>query len=167
MRYPSPRIAVVGERDATPDLARIAEDVGRELGRRGAIVVCGGMGGVMQAAAKGCSESGGLVVGILPGMDAAEANPYVGLPVVTGMGEGRNIIVVRSAQAVIAIGGSYGTLSEIALALRLGRPVVGLQTWVFYRERSAPDPVHRASDPRHAVELALTAAVRGVGEWRE
>lgn len=166
MRHRSPRIAVVGERDATPDSVRLAEEVGRELGRRGAIVVCGGMGGVMLAVAKGCCESGGLVVGILPGTDVGEANPYVGIPIVTGMGEGRNIIVVRSAQAVIAIGGSYGTLSEIALALRLGRPVVGLQTWVFYRERSAPDPVHRASDPRQAVELALTVAVRGVGESR-
>ena len=149
------RIAVVGERDAPSDLARLAEDVGRELALRNAALICGGMGGVMEAAARGCSNAGGTVIGIVPTDDASDANQFVTIPVVTGMGEGRNIIVVRSAQAVIAIGGSYGTLSEIALALRLRLPVVGLRTWVFSRESGGDDPIVRVKTAHEAVEKAL------------
>lgn len=113
------------------------------------------MGGVMEAASRGCTNAGGLVIGILPTESAQDANPYVSVPVATGMGEGRNIIVVRSAQAVIAVGGSYGTLSEIAFALRLDIPVVGLQTWTFSRNRGEPDPIVRVSDAPSAVHKAL------------
>lgn len=153
-----PRIAVIGERDAAPELLLLSEHVGAELARHGAILICGGMGGVMEAASRGCQQAGGLVVGILPTETAADANPYVDVPIVTGMGEGRNIIIARSAQAAIAIGGSYGTLSEIAFALRLAIPVVALQTWVFSRERGEPDPVVRVSDASAAVEKALDLA---------
>jgi uncharacterized protein (TIGR00725 family) len=154
----APRIAVIGERDASRSLLQDAEDVGREVALRGAILVCGGMGGVMDAAARGCANAGGCVVGIIPTADANDANDYVAVPIVTGMGEGRNIIVVRSAQAVIAVGGSYGTLSEIALALRLGIPVIGLHTWLFSRERpDEADPVIRVTTAADAVEAAWNA----------
>lgn len=154
----APRIAVVGERDASHALLQDAEHVGREIGRRGAILLCGGMGGVMDAAARGCKSAGGLVVGIIPTADANDANAHVAVPIVTGMGEGRNIIIVRSAQVVIAVGGSYGTLSEIALALRLGLPVVGLHTWVFSRERpDETDSVIRVSSAVEAVDAAWNA----------
>jgi uncharacterized protein (TIGR00725 family) len=164
-RPPSSRrstcIAVVGERDASPELVALAEEVGAWIAARGAILVCGGMGGVMEAASKGCALAGGLVVGILPTDDAADANPYVSVRVATGMGEGRNIIVVRSAQAVIAIGGSYGTLSEIAFALRLNVPVIALRSWVFSRERAEADPLVRVADAKTAVAKALELAIRG------
>lgn len=156
----APRIAVVGDRDASASRLVDAEDVGREIGRRGAILVCGGMGGVMEAAARGCADAGGLVVGIIPSADAKDANAFITVPIVTGMGEGRNIIVVRSAQAVIAIGGAYGTLSEIALALRLGLPVIGLHTWLFSRETpDETDAVIRVTSAAEAVEAAFNALV--------
>ena len=154
----APRIAVVGERDASQSLLREAEHVGKGIAERGAILICGGMGGVMEAAAKGCSLAGGRVVGILPTENAEDANAYVTIPVVTGMGEGRNIIVVRSAQAVIAVGGRYGTLSEVALALRLRIPVIGLHTWVFSREAvDEPDAVIRVASAQAAVAAAWDA----------
>ena len=163
MTKPSPtrtgvRIAVVGERDASPELARAAEEIGREIARRGGVLVCGGMGGVMEAAARGASQAGGTVVGIIPTESAKDANPYVTIPIVTGMAEGRNIIVVRSAQAVIAVGGAYGTLSEIALALRLGIPVVGYQTWTLDKAGLDSDPIIRAKRPTDAVEQAWSRA---------
>ncbi|MBC5806280.1 MAG: TIGR00725 family protein [Candidatus Eremiobacter antarcticus] len=137
MKGRPPRIGVVGGRDAEASLLAAAEDIGRELAERGAIVVCGGMGGIMEAAARGCVRAGGIVVGILPTESAADANAHVTIPVVTGMNEGRNIIVVRTSEALIAIGGSYGTLSEIALALRLNVPVFGLNTWGLRQPGSA------------------------------
>ena len=154
----APRIAVVGERDASRAIASAAEDVGREIALRGGIMICGGMGGVMEAAARGCKSAGGITVGIIPSADADDANPHIMVPIVTGMGEGRNIIVVRSAQAVIAIGGSYGTLAEIALALRLNIPVIGLHTWIFSREQlDERDPVMRAAHAKEAVDRAWGA----------
>jgi uncharacterized protein (TIGR00725 family) len=153
-----PRIAVVGEREALPDLLLLAEQVGAHLAHHGAIMLCGGMGGVMEAASRGCRQAGGLVVGILPTEDANDANAFVDIPIVTGMGEGRNIILVRSAQAVIAIGGSYGTLSEIAFALRLALPVIAIRSWMASRERGEPDPIVRTSDPDDAVKKALALA---------
>jgi uncharacterized protein (TIGR00725 family) len=152
------RIAVVGERNASTELANLAEEVGTLLPQRKAALICGGMGGIMEAAARGCSRAGGIVVGVLPTSEASDANPFVTVPIVTGMGEGRNIIVVRSAQAVIAIGGSYGTLSEIALALRLDIPVIGLRTWVFSREAAEADPIIRVTTAHEAVEKAIEFA---------
>jgi len=144
-------VAAVGTSTATPEQATTAEAVGRRLAERGAIVVCGGLGGVMEATARGARAAGGIVVGLLPGRDRTEANGYLTVALATGLGEMRNPLVVRSADAVIAIGGAYGTLSEVAFALRTGVPVVGLGTWDL-------DDVLVAPGPDEAVELALALA---------
>lgn len=141
-------VAVVGAGDATPEQERLAEEVGALLAARGAVVVTGGLGGVMAAACRGAAAAGGTTLGLLPGSDRAAANPWVTVAVATGMGELRNGLVVRSADAVIAVGGEYGTLSEIALALKAGRRVVALGTWDVRG-------VEVADDPAHAVALAL------------
>ena len=109
-------IAVIGARKCDKKTCALAERVGRELARRGATIVCGGLGGVMQAACKGAQRAGGRTIGILPGENHRDANPYVDIPIVTGLGEARNSIVVRTARAIIAVGGEYGTLSELAFA---------------------------------------------------
>ncbi|MGB9301567.1 MAG: TIGR00725 family protein, partial [Anaerolineae bacterium] len=118
-------VAVIGDGFCSADTALLAEEVGRLLAQKGAAVVCGGLGGVMEAACRGAKEAGGLTIGILPGTSRRDANPYVDIPIVTGIREARNVIVVSSAQSVIAVSGSFGTLSEIAHALKLGIPVVG------------------------------------------
>jgi uncharacterized protein (TIGR00725 family) len=115
----------------------------------------------MEAACQGAKEAGGTTVGILPGTERQEANPYVDLPVVTGLGEARNAIVVRTADAVIAVSGGYGTLSEIGLALKMGRPVVGLDTWELCRGGQSTQDIARAATPAEAVDLALAWAGRG------
>lgn len=120
------------------DLAA-AERVGRELGSRGAVLVCGGLGGVMEAACRGAKEAGATTVGILPGTDRAAANEFVDVAIPTGLGEARNALVVRAADALVAVGGGYGTLSEIALALKAGKRVVGIGTWDVEGVISAPD----------------------------
>jgi uncharacterized protein (TIGR00725 family) len=119
-------IAVIGGGTCSPEETALAEDVGRRLAQAGAVLICGGLGGVMAAVAKGAKSNGGVTVGILPGADAADANPYIDVPLATGLGEMRNFLIVRSAHALIAIGGGIGTLSEVALAKRIGKPVVGL-----------------------------------------
>lgn len=144
-------VAVVGPGEvAEQAILDGAEAVGRQLARRGAVLVSGGLGGAMAAACRGAHEAGGLTLGILPGSDRAAANAWVTVAVATGLGELRNGLVVRAADAVIAVAGEYGTLSEIALALKAGKPVVGLGTW---RIRG----VRVASDPATAVDLALLA----------
>ncbi len=150
-----PRIAVIGGAHAGARELVWAEEVGRELGRRGAILVCGGRGGVMEAACRGAQGAGGFTVGILPGTDPAEANAHVDLPLVTGIGEARNLLVVRNAQAAIAVGGAYGTLSEIAFALRLGLPVAGLGTWALERE-GLEVALFAAATPVEAVAWVLS-----------
>ncbi len=152
------RIAVIGGAFCDTQTAILAEEVGREIARRGAILICGGLGGVMEAACRGAKSEGGLTVGILPGTDPSDANPYVDIPIVTGMGEARNVIVVRSAQAVVAIDGEYGTLSEIAFALKFGIPVVGLRTWELFREKKKVEEIIEAETPREAVEKAISLA---------
>lgn len=151
-------IAVIGEGDCPPELFAQAERIGTELARRGATVICGGLGGVMLAACKGAKAAGGTTIGILPGSDPKEANPYVDIPIPTGLGEARNIIVVRAAQAVIAVGGAYGTLSEVAFALKFGKPVIGLQTWELFRRGEPDTGIIRVEDPETAAELACTLA---------
>lgn len=153
-------IAVIGGSDCSAQEAQMAEEVGRELAERGASLICGGMGGVMQAACRGAALAGGMTIGILPGHSDREANPYVQIPIVTGMSYARNVIVVKSAEAVIAIGGGYGTLSEIAHALQNGIPVVGLKTWSFYRGRRKDRSVIVADSPSQAVQRAMSAAQR-------
>src|SRR5436309_10492042 len=122
-------VAVCGPDPCPREVADRAENVGRLLARAGAVVVCGGHGGVMEAASKGAAEEGGTVIGILPGSSRTEGNQYLTVSIPTGMGEMRNALIIRSADAVIAVAGEFGTLSEIALALKVGVPVVGLGTW--------------------------------------
>jgi len=151
-------VAVIGSAACDEPVAALAREVGGEIARRGAVLVCGGRDGVMEAACRGAQEAGGLTVGILPGADRAEANPYVDVPVVTGLGEARNALVVRSADAVIAVSGGYGTLSEIGLALKMGRPVVGLGTWELSQAGQPVAAVVQAESPVQAVELAVSLA---------
>lgn len=152
-------IAVIGSGDCTAEEAAAAEVVGRLLAEAGAVLVCGGRGGVMAAACRGAKSAGGLTIGILPGADAGEANPWVDVPIVTGLGDARNALVVRSADAVIAVSGGYGTLSEIAFALKWGRRVVGLGTWELARDGRPDGGILRAETPEEAVKLAL-----GIGD---
>ena len=148
-------IAIIGSGQCSAPEAELAEAVGRQLARRGATLVCGGLGGVMEAACKGASSEGGVTIGILPGDNYHAANPYVQIPIVTGMGYARNIAVVKSAQAVIAIGGSYGTLSEISHALQSGIPVIGLNTWSLSRNGQPDNSIIPAQNPTEAVNKAL------------
>ena len=151
-------MAVVGPAEGSGDDLAAAEEVGHGLAVRGAVLVCGGRGGAMEAACRGAKRAEGTTVGILPGSDRRDANPYVDIAVPTGLGEGRNALVIRGADAVIAVAGAYGTLSEIALALRAGTPVVGLHTWELSREGRVDGSILRAATPQEAVELALAAA---------
>jgi uncharacterized protein (TIGR00725 family) len=150
-------VAVVGKGEDESLTNRAAEEIGRELGRQGAVLVCGGLTGVMAAACKGARSEGGLTIGLLPGFERSEANPHVDIAIPTGMGEMRNALIVRAADAVIAVGGEFGTLSEIAFALKTGVPVVGVGTWELGRKGS-PDPMIAASSPREAVATALRLA---------
>jgi uncharacterized protein (TIGR00725 family) len=122
-------IGLIGAGVADERTLANAEAVGRLIAKRGALLVCGGLGGVMEAAARGANAEGGTVIGILPQNEKNEANPYIDIPIATGFGEGRNVVIVRTADALVAIGGEYGTLSEIAFALTMGKPVIGLNTW--------------------------------------
>jgi len=133
----------------------MAEEVGRRLAEAGAVVVCGGHGGVMEAACRGATAAGGLTVGILPGSDRAAANRFLTFAIPTGMGELRNGLVVRAADALIAVGGAYGTLSEIALGLKIGRPVIGLGTWELARAGAPDSGIMLADSPQQAVGAAL------------
>ena len=148
-------IGVIGGGEASPQAAALAEEVGREIARRGAVLVCGGLGGVMEAACRGAAEEGGLTIGILPGEDRRDANPYVRIPIVTGAGRARNLAVVKTAQAVIAIDGSYGTLSEIGHALQSGIPVIGLNTWSLARDGREDNSIIPAGSPEEAVKKAM------------
>ena len=147
------RVSVAGAGEATPEQAALAEEVGRLLAERGAVVICGGLGGVMEALCRGASQAGGITIGILPGTDPGAANPHVLVPIPTGLGEARNALVAGASDALIAIGGKLGTLSEIALALRSGIPVVGLVTWELDDSRTRPFTLHRASSAQEAVNL--------------
>jgi uncharacterized protein (TIGR00725 family) len=149
-------IAVIGASKCTAIESEWAEEVGRELANNGAVVVCGGLSGVMEAVCRGASEVGGLTIGILPGDTAEAANAYVDIPIVTGLGYARNVIVVKSAQAAIAIGGSYGTLSELAYACQRKIPVIGLNTWEIARNGEGDNSIIRANSPKEAVALALS-----------
>jgi uncharacterized protein (TIGR00725 family) len=160
-------IAVCGPgASATPELEILAEEVGRELARVGLGVVCGGRGGVMEAVCRGAKAEGGLTVGILPSHNRAEANPYVDIVICTGLGEARNMLVSSSGAALIAVGGEWGTLSEIALALKIGRPVITLAGYGWdIRRVSDHDPttgqILAAATPQEAVRRVLEI-VQGV-----
>ncbi len=144
-------VAVVGPGEASPAQARDAELIGRGLAEAGAIVVCGGLGGVMAAACRGAASAGGLTVGILPGGERGSANEWVRVAIPTGLGELRNGLVIRAADVVVAVGGAYGTLSEVALALKTGVPVAGLGTWDIegvHAVASVQEALARAIQPR-------------------
>ncbi len=151
-------VAVCGPSGGNERELAWAEEVGRLLAKAGAVLVCGGLGGVMHAAARGCEAEGGLSVGIIPGEDRDPASPHLTVTVSTGMGEARNALVVRTADAVIAISGEFGTLSEIALALKMGKPVVGLHTWELAKGGKPADAIVRADAPAAAVQKALELA---------
>jgi uncharacterized protein (TIGR00725 family) len=147
-------LSVIGAGVTSLAQQRIAEEVGREIARSGAILVCGGRGGVMEAAACGARLEGGHTIGILPSYDRAQANQYIEFAIATGIGEARNVIVVASGDAVIALEGEAGTLSEIGLAMKIGRPVVALNSWQNI------EGIHRAENPHAAVALALNLAAQ-------
>jgi len=151
-------IAVIGGGQCSAKEAVLAEAVGRELAKREVILVCGGLGGVMEAACRGATIESGLTIGILPSDDPATSNPYVQIPVATGVGYARNIAVVKSAQAVIAIDGDYGTLSEISYALKSNIPVIGLNTWSLSRNGQEDKSIIEAEDAVDAVEKAISLA---------
>ena len=142
-------ISVIGAGTCSEDIYNTAEEVGRRIAQKGAVLVTGGLGGVMEAASKGAKEAGGTTVGILPGFSKDEANRFIEIPITTGLSHARNIIVVRSADAVIAVSGEYGTLSEIAVALKLGKPVVGINTW------ESVEGVFRVNTPEEAIQKAF------------
>jgi hypothetical protein len=143
------QIGVLGASACKPDIEELAYQVGAEIARQGAVLLCGGLGGVMEAAARGAREHGGTTVGILPGLSAEEANPFIDLRIVTHIGHARNVVLVRSSDAVIAVSGGYGTLSEIAIALKIGIPCIGLRTWDLGLELVS------AREPVEAVRLAM------------
>jgi uncharacterized protein (TIGR00725 family) len=151
-----PRIGVVGPSECSPEVWNLAREVGFLIAREGGILICGGRSGVMEAAASGAKQAGGVTVGILPGRTASEANSSIDIPIVTDMGHARNVINVLTSQVIIAVHGAYGTLSEIALALACGRPVVGLQTWSLTPpEGSLPPSVMLARTAAEAVASAF------------
>jgi uncharacterized protein (TIGR00725 family) len=153
-------VSVIGAGECADDLADKAFEVGSLLARRGHVLVCGGLGGVMDAAARGANGEGGMVVGILPDDDRRRASAWLTVSIPTGMGQARNALVAGSGDAVIAIGGGYGTLSEIGFALKLGRPVIGLDTWELDESRAARGNLVQATSPAEAVDLAERAAGR-------
>jgi uncharacterized protein (TIGR00725 family) len=153
-------IAVIGPDPSPPEVDAVCEEVGRLIARAGAILVTGGLGGSMEAASRGAAAEGGITLGILPGTSRHEANPHLTVSVPTGMGEGRNVLNVRAADVVIAVAGEFGTLSEIAFALKTGVPVVGLNTWVLTKAgRPVDDPIIRVGTAEEAVREALRLAV--------
>ena len=158
-------ISVIGGEGAPAQAVRLAEEVGQELAKRGVTVCCGGGGGIMEAACRGARGEGGHTIGIMPGRDASESppNPWVEFPVFTGIGYARNPAVVLTGDAVIAVDGSYGTLSEIAYAMIHGVPLVGLDTWDFDYHGHDGDRIVRASNPLEAVEKAIAMAERRRG----
>ncbi|MGH2706516.1 MAG: TIGR00725 family protein [Actinomycetota bacterium] len=158
-------VAVIGPGDADRETEETAFEIGTDLARAGAVLVCGGLGGAMEAACRGARRAGGRTLGVLPGSSRDEANPFVDLAVATGMGEARNVIVVRTADALIAVGAGYGTLSEIAFGLKLGKPVIGLRTWAASGPRG-PAGIVEASSAEEAVATALRLAGEPAGQPR-
>ncbi len=148
-------ISVIGAGECDAGTARMAKEVGRLIARAGAVLVCGGMGGVMEAACRGAKGAGGTTIGILPGLDRRDANEWLDYSVCTGIGHARNLAVAASGAAVIAIGGEFGTLSEIGLARKCGRPVITLESWEIKKDAGTPPGVTPAATPAEAVRMAL------------
>ncbi len=142
-------IAVIGDSSCSKEVYGIAEEVGKCIAQKGGILITGGLGGVMEAASKGAKQAGGITIGILPGLSREDANRYVDIPITTGLSHARNIIIARSADALIAVSGGYGTLSEIAIGLKLGKPVIGIKTW------DTIEGVIKVDHPEEAIQKAL------------
>ncbi len=142
-------VGVVGGGSCSKRLKRIAEQVGEGIATRGAYLICGGKGGIMEAACKGAKKAGGTTIGLLPGSNRSEANRWVDIPIATGLGQARNLIIVKSSQAIISIDGKFGTLSEVAFALKGGVPVVGLESW------AVSEQIVMAKTPEAAIEKAF------------
>lgn len=157
---PRAAIAVIGAGTCDEHITSLAAEIGRLIAQRGGVLVTGGLTGVMEAASRGAHEAGGLVVGILPGSDANAANEAVDIAIPTGMGQLRNGLVVSSAGAVIALGGEWGTLSEIGFARKTGKPVVGLHTWRLMRDNGEADDLVHVDTPNAAVDRAFALSVR-------
>ncbi len=152
-------IGVIGASNCTAGIGKQAEELGRGIASAGALLVCGGLGGVMEYACKGAKSAGGTTIGIIPSMDRNDANPYVDIPIVTGLSIARNIIIIHTADVLIAISGGYGTLSEIAFALNLQKPVVALQTWALEQAGKVDDELFfRVDDVKTALDLAIKLA---------
>jgi len=158
-------ISVVGGGRCTADEYALAEEVGRLVAQEGAVLVCGGLAGIMEAAARGAKQAGGTTIGVLPGHDRSLGNPYLDYVLTSGLGHARNLVVVSSGDAVIAIGGEFGTLSEIALAAKIGRPVIILTGWHLAHDKLEPDQMgpslRYASSAAQAVALARAAVFPG------
>lgn len=143
-------VGVIGASSCPQAIFEMAERVGEEIAKRGAVLMCGGLGGVMEAACRGAKKEGGTTVGIIPYKEVQRANNFIDVVIATGMGEARNAVIVNSSDGLIAISGKYGTLSEIAFALKQGKPIVGISTW------NIDDRVERVKDPVEAVEFILS-----------
>jgi len=143
-----------------PEESSLAEEVGRELAKNGITLICGGLGGVMEDTCRGARAEGGLTIGVIPGDDPKSANPYVQIPIVTGIGYARNVIIVKTAQAIIAVGGGYGTLTELGYALDSKKPVIGLKTWKFSRNNRMDKSIIRVNSAKEAVSKALKQVKR-------
>ena len=148
------QIGVIGAGQCSSEIEKLAEEVGKEIARNKAVLVCGGLGGVMEASARGAKQEGGNTIGILPGVSFEDANPFIDIPIVTGLSHARNVLVVRSSHALIAIEGGYGTLSEIAIALKIGKPVIGLRTWMISEE------IITVETPQESVKRAIDLVKR-------
>ncbi len=153
-------VGVIGGQYCSEEEARAAYEVGSLLAKQGAIIVCGGLGGVMEAACKGAKEAGGTTIGILPGPFRGDSNPYVDYAIATDMGQARNAVIVRTADVVMAVGGEYGTLSEIAMALKMGKKVIALSSWEIANKGTPDEKIIRADNPEQAVEAVLGTSGR-------
>ena len=152
---PAAYVAVIGGSEHVEEDCEAAEVVGRELARAGALLLCGGRSGVMEAACRGAKREGGTTIGFLPGDQRGTENDHVDIALPTGLGEMRNMVIVTASDVVIAIGGEFGTLSELAFALRVGKPVIGLGTWELSKKGEVSDAITVIEDPAKAVKVAL------------
>ena len=157
-------IAVIGSSEANEELVELATKVGYELAQNGVIMVCGGLGGVMEAVCRGAKSNKGRTIGVLPGSDPSDANMWVDNVICTGMGEARNLIIIKSSDAVIAVGGGYGTLSEMGFALKLNKPIIGLHTWRLENPNMDSLALKTSHDPKEAVSDAIKLAKSRFGE---
>ena len=151
-------IGVIGASTPTKTIEKLAEEVGYEIAENGAVVICGGLGGVMEAACRGAKSNGGTTIGVLPGSKANEANIWVDYVICTGLGEARNLVIIKSSHAVIEVGGGYGTLSEIGYALKLNKPIIGLQTWSLQNPNMDNFSLKIADNPKDAVLSSIQMA---------